>query len=803
MTGEGIECGMLNLNEPPVVEDGQMRHIYLRKDNKPICRTKSWNLPFEVPSVWPITKFRESKTYCNSGFPQFQIYPEPENSHQAKEWVTFSQFLRKHKVAGIVNFEFCKFYILAPDPEFSHAVIIYEMGKTTFTFNEQEMATSGQLHNDSPISKKKYIQNPCKSRRLEHVDCSSNPRKLPSPAEMVMHPRYYAHNLGEEISDTGFSNSKVIGSLHNDDGLCTSKLHHAAVDPFPCESIENSPSSSHPTSVKKLDVLERNYVRTDPSYLRTLSQTHAGWIFGAIAELVDNSRDANASRLDISIECLYSKKAGKKIPVLSVIDDGHGMSHIEIMRMLSFGHKQPNEEEANRIGRFGIGFKTGTMKLGRDAVVLTQTISSRSVALLSQSYNENKENLEIPVVTYCKQGQYMETDLNIQSETHADYNLKAIKEFSPFNEYFIGQKLGLFGETGTGTQIYIWNLDEWGSDYSLEWDSGKTVGNTHYHARGDILIRSRRVRSRPGQISQKVPLDYSLQSYLEVIFLDPRMKIYVQGSLVKSRPLAKSLNKTAIISDHIMGKAVHLTLGRSKVEWERMNCGIFLYWHGRLIEAYKRVGGQIHNADMGRGVIGVVDVTSLMDVGNGNVWVLNNKQGFQDCEAYAKLEEWLGNKADEYWDNNFDTLNLKKGNELYKPDHEWVQCNKCRKWRILSPDFNSGSLPLEWFCYMPPFHGKCEAPEQQVGRGVITVAAKRSGYDTEQTINQQETTSKKANSSAFNFDSAKQSASITPANWEAISDDDCGEDSSQTEDDMPRPTLKRLRRGPARSCKKL
>ena len=40
------------------------------------------------------------------------------------------------------------------------------------------------------------------------------------------------------------------------------------------------------------------------------------------------------------------------------------------------------------------------------------------------------------------------------------------------------------------------------------------------------------------------------------------------------------------------------------------------------------------------------------------MWVMNTKQGFQDCEAYVRLEEWLGSRADEYWDNNFDTLEL-------------------------------------------------------------------------------------------------------------------------------------------------
>lgn len=40
--------------------------------------------------------------------------------------------------------------------------------------------------------------------------------------------------------------------------------------------------------------------------------------------------------------------------------------------------------------------------------------------------------------------------------------------------------------------------------------------------------------------------------------------------------------------------------------------------------------------------------------------VHNNKQGFQDSEPYACLEQWLGRKADEYWDNNFDSLKLVK-----------------------------------------------------------------------------------------------------------------------------------------------
>ena len=104
----------------------------------------------------------------------------------------------------------------------------------------------------------------------------------------------------------------------------------------------------------------------------------------------------------------------------------------------------------------------------------------------------------------------MEVDLSIQSEASANENMDAIKQFSPFNEYLLGERLGLFGEDGTGTQIYIWNLDTWGSVYSLKWMEGARTAEGLLESDGDILIRSRRLRSRPGQISLEVAFTYYL-----------------------------------------------------------------------------------------------------------------------------------------------------------------------------------------------------------------------------------------------------------------------------------------------------
>lgn len=614
------------------------------------------------------------------------------------------------------------------------------------------------------------------------------------------------------ISEKSNKSEEICDSVPNPRGLNASHIHH---DPesSPCESVEDGNRISDSLVKRGKSTLRRNFVSTDPTYLRTLSQTHAGWIFGAIAELIDNSRDAGASRLDIFIQTMFSKKAAGKVPVLSVIDDGRGMAYPEMMRMISFGHKRPNEHCNEQIGRFGIGFKTGAMKLGKDAIVLTQTSTSRSVSFLSQSFNENKDNLEIPVVTYRKEGQYMEVDLSVQSEATAEYNLNAIKEFSPFNEYFIGEKLGLFGEEGTGTQIYIWNLDRWGKDYTLDWNSGRTDENPTDKGHGDILIRSKRVRSRPGQTSKQVPLDYSLHSYLEVIFRNPRMKITVQGSKVKARPLDKSLNTTSVISGDIAGRTIELTIGMSKVEWERTNCGVFLYWRGRLIESYKRVGGQMHNADTGRGVIGVADITELVDDEDGNSWVLNSKQGFQDCEMYAELEEWLGSSMDEYWETNFDNVELGKAAGRCKPDHEWVQCYGCRKWRVLTAGFDTESLPDQWFCLMPPFNGKCTIPEQQMGHGTITIGEKRSG-NVGRNRTQREATAKvdtnKIGNNEFSQDEDVKNVKLIPtivnkrkntSNGTNSIEDDLDSNSSQTESVAPLHVLKRIRRGAPRGCK--
>lgn len=58
------------------------------------------------------------------------------------------------------------------------------------------------------------------------------------------------------------------------------------------------------------------------------------------------------------------------------------------------------------VGHYGNGFKSGSMRLGKDAIVLTKTGNTRSVGFLSQTYLEaiKAETILVPMVTWDSDG---------------------------------------------------------------------------------------------------------------------------------------------------------------------------------------------------------------------------------------------------------------------------------------------------------------------------------------------------------------------------------------------------------------
>ncbi|BFZ21271.1 hypothetical protein BsWGS_24310 [Bradybaena similaris] len=68
--------------------------------------------------------------------------------------------------------------------------------------------------------------------------------------------------------------------------------------------------------------------------------------------------------------------------------------------MLSFGFC--GRHLGSAIGKYGNGFKSGSMRLGRDAIVFTRTEQTAGVGLLSQTYNKDTdaETVLVPMLHY-------------------------------------------------------------------------------------------------------------------------------------------------------------------------------------------------------------------------------------------------------------------------------------------------------------------------------------------------------------------------------------------------------------------
>lgn len=93
----------------------------------------------------------------------------------------------------------------------------------------------------------------------------------------------------------------------------------------------------------------------------------------AIAELIDNSIDARARRVDLLIreeEKTINTRRRWRISQIAVIDNGHGMSSETLVQALRFGGHQKSQT-VNRIGKYGMGLPTSSVSQCRRVDVWT------------------------------------------------------------------------------------------------------------------------------------------------------------------------------------------------------------------------------------------------------------------------------------------------------------------------------------------------------------------------------------------------------------------------------------------------
>ncbi|GFO16824.1 MORC family CW-type Zinc finger protein 3 [Plakobranchus ocellatus] len=141
--------------------------------------------------------------------------------------------------------------------------------------------------------------------------------------------------------------------------------------------------------------------KVSPSYLHVNSTSHT-WVFSAFAEIIDNASDPDVRATDLSIDKEY---IGGNI-CLVFQDDGIGMPKDNLLKMLSFGFCEKAKYETGNthqpIGQYGNGFKSGSMRIGSDALVLTLFEEIVSIGFLSQTYLKaiGAESVIVPILEY-------------------------------------------------------------------------------------------------------------------------------------------------------------------------------------------------------------------------------------------------------------------------------------------------------------------------------------------------------------------------------------------------------------------
>ncbi|EOB08564.1 MORC family CW-type zinc finger protein 4, partial [Anas platyrhynchos] len=371
----------------------------------------------------------------------------------------------------------------------------------------------------------------------------------------------------------------------------------------------------------------------------------------------------------------------------------------------SFGFTEKAEKrDLPTCGSNGNGFQSGSMRLGKDAIVFTKNGGALSVGLFSQTYLEgvHAEEVIVPLVPFNQQNKKI-----IVTEDSV-LSLKAILEHTLFNtqEELLAQFDDIPGKKGT--RVLIWNIhrDKDGKP-ELDFDTDK-----HDIRLADFLAEiPRRTALRCQEKVQECPapeMEYSLRAYCSVLYLKPCVQIVLRQKKVNTQLITKSLANTEhdLYKPRFSSERVKITFG--------FNCknknhyGIMMYHKNRLIRSYKKVGCQ--KKGEGVGVIGVIECNFLKPA--------YNKQDFEESKEYQRMIFVLGQKLNNYWKAKMQQINLGNTDAARviadRPDQIWVQCEECLKWRRLPDRTDLTSFPEQWFCHLHPLHKyrSCLVPEE-------------------------------------------------------------------------------------------
>ncbi|KAK3606506.1 hypothetical protein CHS0354_041457 [Potamilus streckersoni] len=264
-------------------------------------------------------------------------------------------------------------------------------------------------------------------------------------------------------------------------------------------------------------------------YLHTNSTTHE-FLFGALAELVDNARDANATKL--SIFTLYDETLRGGF-MLCFLDDGEGMDPGETADIIMFGRSSKRALDENLIGMYGNGLKSGSMRIGNDLIIFTKKGATMSCLFMSRTFHELEkiDEVVVPIPSF-EAGSKLPLPKEPKDLEKHKLEMELILKYSPFRteEDLFAQFDRIEGDSGTLVIAYNLKLLDSG-DPELD-----ILSDPH-----DILLANPAADFDSDE--GLAPERKSFRAYTAILYMDPRMKVYIQGKKVRTKKLASCLYK--------------------------------------------------------------------------------------------------------------------------------------------------------------------------------------------------------------------------------------------------------------------
>ncbi|XP_056295139.1 MORC family CW-type zinc finger protein 3 isoform X2 [Pseudoliparis swirei] len=448
-----------------------------------------------------------------------------------------------------------------------------------------------------------------------------------------------------------------------------------------------------------------------PSFLNSNSTSHT-WAFSAVAELIDNASDPGVTAKQIWIDVV--DEAGQLC--LTFTDNGSGMTPNKLHKMLSFGFTEKGSGRASlqAIGVYGNGFKSGSMRLGRDALIFTKNGGCETVGMLSQTYLRNikAQAVIIPIVPFNQQTK----SLVVTEDSEA--SLAAILKHSIITsqEQIHAQFDSILSKKGT--KIFIWNIRR-AKDGKPEIDFETDVSDFRLpEIHEKELKKYLRTGGSPGARHDIPDIHKSLSDYLSILYLKPRTQIFLRGKKIVVKLVSKRLKliEHDVYKPHFSKDKVKVTFGMNPKNKDHF--GIMMYYRNRLIKAYEKVGCQLKASGQraGVGVIGIIECNFLKPA--------HNKQDFEFTKEYRLTLGALGLKLNDYWkevtekkarEREFQAVERDEDADQQDSDEGpmWIQCEDCLKWRNV-PVSHYNVAPESWTCSQNPNsnYRSCSSPEE-------------------------------------------------------------------------------------------